>query len=67
MRCFESQPLLREIGCAPVKAHNVFHLKGGFRLLLCHFFLLYLRASSMARNITVSLSERISLMDCLTS
>ena len=32
MRCFEARQLLREIGCAVGKAHNVFHLKGGVAL-----------------------------------
>ena len=32
MRCFESQPLVREIGCTLGKAHDVFHLKRGVAL-----------------------------------
>jgi hypothetical protein len=30
--CFEARQLLREIGCAFGKAHNVIHLKGGVAL-----------------------------------
>jgi len=35
MRCFEARQLLREIGCALAKAHNVIHLKGGVALTHC--------------------------------